>query len=40
MHKTHDGGKEDVHFYVKDKDSHDTIIFGDGYQGKAKRLGK
>jgi hypothetical protein len=27
-------------FYVKNKDSHDTIIFGDGNQGKVKGLGK
>jgi hypothetical protein len=26
--------------YVKNKDSHDTIIFGDGNQGKVKRIGK
>jgi hypothetical protein len=26
--------------YVKNKDSHDTIIFGDGNQGKVKGLGK
>jgi hypothetical protein len=26
--------------YVKNKDSQDTIIFGDGNQGKAKGLGK
>jgi hypothetical protein len=26
--------------YVKNKDSHDTIIFGDGNQGKDKGLGK
>jgi hypothetical protein len=24
--------------YVKNKDSHDTIIFGDGNQGKVKGL--
>jgi hypothetical protein len=27
-------------FYVKNKDSHDMIIFGDGNQSKVKRLGK
>jgi hypothetical protein len=26
--------------YVKNRDSHDTIIFGDGNQGKVKGLGK
>jgi hypothetical protein len=26
--------------YVKNKDSHDTIIFGAGNQGKVKRIGK
>jgi hypothetical protein len=26
--------------YVKNKDSHDTIIFGDGNQGKVKVVGK
>jgi hypothetical protein len=26
--------------YVKNKDSHDTIIFVDGNQGKVKGLGK
>jgi hypothetical protein len=26
--------------YVKNKDSHDTIIFGDGKQGKEKGIGK
>ena len=26
--------------YIKNKDSHDTIIFGDGNQGKVKGLGK
>jgi hypothetical protein len=40
MHKPHDGGKEDVHFLHQDKDSHDTIIFGDGNQGKVNGLGK
>jgi hypothetical protein len=27
-------------FYVKNKDSHDTIIFGDGNQDKVKEIGK
>jgi hypothetical protein len=27
-------------FYVKNRDSQDTIIFGDGNQGKVKGLGK
>src|SRR5688572_33429947 len=40
MHKPHDGGEEDVHSYVKNKDSQDSIIFGDGNQGKVKGLGK
>ena len=26
--------------YVKNKDSHDTIVFGDGNQGKVKGIGK
>jgi hypothetical protein len=26
--------------YIKNKDSHDTIIFGDGNQGKVKGIGK
>ena len=26
--------------YVKNKDSHETIIFGDGNQGKVKGIGK
>jgi hypothetical protein len=26
--------------YVKNNDSHDTIIFGDGNQGKVKGIGK
>jgi hypothetical protein len=26
--------------YVKNNDSHDTIIFGDGNQGKVKEIGK
>jgi hypothetical protein len=40
MHKPHDEGEEDVTSYVKNKDSQDTIIFGDGNQGKVKGLGK
>jgi hypothetical protein len=36
MHKPHDEGEENVHFLR----SHDTIIFGDGNQGKVKGLGK
>jgi hypothetical protein len=40
MHKPHDGGEEDVYPYVKNKDSQNTIIFGDGNQGKVKGLGK
>jgi hypothetical protein len=39
MHKPHDGGEENVS-YVKNKDSQDTIIFGDGNHGKVKDLGK
>jgi hypothetical protein len=34
------GEKKMFTSYVKNKDSHDTIIFGDGYQGKVKGLGK
>jgi hypothetical protein len=26
--------------YIKNKDSHNTIIFGDGEEGKVKGLGK
>jgi hypothetical protein len=26
--------------YVRNKDSHDTMIFGDGNQGKVKGIGK
>jgi hypothetical protein len=26
--------------YIKNKDSHDTTIFGDGNQGKVKEIGK
>jgi hypothetical protein len=34
------GEKKMVTSYVKNKDSQDTIIFGDGNQGKVKGLGK
>jgi hypothetical protein len=34
------GEKKMFTSYVKNKDSHDSIIFGDGNQGKVKRLGK
>jgi hypothetical protein len=34
------GEKKIFTSYVKNKDSHDTIIFGDGNQGKVKGLGK
>jgi hypothetical protein len=34
------GEKKMFTSYVKNKDSHDTIIFGDGNQGKVKGLGK
>jgi hypothetical protein len=40
MHKPHDGGEENVHLLCQERDSQDTIIFGDGNQGKVKRLGK
>jgi hypothetical protein len=40
MHKPHDGGEKMLTSYVTNKDSHDTIIFGDGNQGKVKGLGK
>jgi hypothetical protein len=40
MHKPHDGGEEDVHLLCQEQDSQDTIIFGDGNQGKVKGLGK
>jgi hypothetical protein len=40
MHKPHDGGEEDVHLLRKNKDSQDSIIFGDRNQGKVKGLGK
>jgi hypothetical protein len=36
MHKPHDGGEENVHLLCQE----DTIIFGDGNQGKVKGLGK
>jgi hypothetical protein len=34
------GEKRMFSSYVKNKDSHDTIVFGDGNQGKIKGLGK
>jgi hypothetical protein len=34
------GEKKMFTSYVENKDSHDTIIFGDGNQGKVKELGK
>jgi hypothetical protein len=34
------GEKKMFTSYVKNKDSHATIIFGDGNQGKIKGLGK
>jgi hypothetical protein len=34
------GEKKMFTFYVKNKDSQDSIIFGDGNQGKVKGLGK
>jgi hypothetical protein len=34
------GDKKMFTSYVKNKDSQDTIIFGDGNQGKVKGLGK
>jgi transposase InsO family protein len=40
MHKPQDGGEEDVHLLHQNRDSQDTIIFGDGNQGKVKGLGK
>jgi hypothetical protein len=33
-------GEKNMFTYVKNKDSHDTIIFGDGNQGKVKGIGK
>jgi hypothetical protein len=40
MHKPHDVGEEHDHLYTKNKDSYDTIIFGDENQGKVKGIGK
>jgi hypothetical protein len=34
------GEKKMFTSYIKNKDSHDMIIFGDGNQGKVKGLGK
>ena len=34
------GEKKIFTSYIKNKDSHDTIIFGDSNQGKVKRIGK
>jgi hypothetical protein len=34
------GDKNTFTSYVKNKDSHDMIIFGDGNQGKVKGIGK
>jgi hypothetical protein len=34
------GEKKMFTSYIKNKDSHDTIIFGDGNQGKVKGIGK
>jgi hypothetical protein len=34
------GEKKMFTFYIKNKDSHDMIIFRDGNQGKAKGIGK
>jgi hypothetical protein len=34
------GEKKMFTFYIKNKDSDDTIIFGDGNKGKVKGLGK
>jgi hypothetical protein len=34
------GEKKMITSYVKNRDSQDTIIFGDGNQGKVKGLGK
>jgi hypothetical protein len=34
------GDKKMFTSYIKNKDSQDTIIFGDGNQGKVKGLGK
>jgi hypothetical protein len=40
MHIPHDEDKKMFTSYVKNKDSQDTIIFGDGNHGKVKGLGK
>jgi hypothetical protein len=40
MHKPHGGGKKMFTSYIKNKDSHHTIIFGDWNQGKVKGIGK
>jgi hypothetical protein len=40
MHKPHDGGEENVHLLHQEQGFRDTIIFGDGNQGKVKCLGK
>jgi hypothetical protein len=34
------GEKKMFTSYIKNKDSHDTIIFGDGNQGKVNGIGK
>jgi hypothetical protein len=40
MHEPHDGEKKMFTSYVKNTDSQNSIIFGDGNQGKVKGLGK
>jgi hypothetical protein len=40
MHKPYAGEKKMFTSYIKNKDSQDSIIFGDGNQGKVKGLGK
>jgi hypothetical protein len=40
MHKPHDGGEENVHLLRQKQGFQDSIIFGDGNQGKVKGLGK
>jgi hypothetical protein len=40
MHKPYDEGENMFTSYVKNKDSHDMIIFGDVNQGKVKGIGK
>jgi hypothetical protein len=40
MHKPHDGGEENIHLLRQEQVYQDTIIFGDGNQGKVKVLGK